>query len=147
MKTVIGIDPDTSKHGVAIYRNCKLVELHSMELMDIVYKIIIPHKTTIINPHLVFSIEDVEAVKGIYTRNIASNAVATTKVAQNVGACKHAYRELIKALDYHSINYVTHKPTRHNWAKNKERFEQITGWNKKSNADTRSAAYFGYLAA
>ena len=49
-------------------------------------------------------------------------------------------------LDKFHIQYVLNRPQRGNWANNKAQFERVTGWTKRSNEDTRAAAYFGYLA-
>ena len=48
-------------------------------------------------------------------------------------------------LDSLGVPYKLHKPQKGNWAKDKARFEKVTGWKGRSNEDTRSAAYFGFL--
>ena len=54
--------------------------------------------------------------------------------------------EIMRELDSRGIPYELHKPSGGNWADNKVRFERVTGWKGRSNPETRSAAYFGYLA-
>ncbi len=92
------------------------------------------------------SIENVMTNKFMYARNNHSSKAAQSKIAIGVGRCQQAQVELARALERHEIPYVLHNPTKGNWANNKALFERQTGWTGRSNADTRSAAYFGYLA-
>ena len=32
---VIGCDPDAARHGIAVYKSGKLIELHNFELFDL----------------------------------------------------------------------------------------------------------------
>jgi hypothetical protein len=143
MKIVIGIDPDTEKHGVAVYTNGRLADLRSLNLIEII-TMILERKE---NEEMIFSIENVCANNFVYSRNMTRNTKVNMSIARNVGACQQSQTELMRALDHYEIKYVLHKPSRGNWAKNKTQFEKVTGWDKRSNEDTRSAAYFGYLAA
>ena len=141
--TVVGVDPDSKAHGVAIYREGKLVALHTMPLMELL------ETATAIESEVtgcLFSIEDVMANQFVYSRNQHSSKAAQSKIAMHIGRCMQAQVELMRALDFMLIDYELHKPTKNNWAKNKPMFEKATGWDKKSNEDTRSAAYMGYLA-
>ena len=63
----------------------------------------------------------------------------------SIGRCQQSQSELMRFLDEYKIKYVLHKPQKNNWAKNKHQFEKVTGWVGRSNEDTRSAAYFGFL--
>lgn len=136
---IVGIDPGSNRHGVAIYNNRKLQSLHNMQAPEIIdtYRYL----------DCLFVIENVTANKGVYGRNDQQTKKAQGKVGQNVGACKQAQVELMRWLDHYSIPYVLYKPQAGNWAetKNKPIFERITGWGGKSNRDNRSAAFFGYL--
>ena len=62
-----------------------------------------------------------------------------------IGRCQQSQVELMRLIDDRNVNYVLHKPQKGNWAKNKAQFEKVTGWTKRSNEDTRAAAYFGWL--
>ena len=141
--TVIGIDPDSSKHGVAVYREGKLVYLSTMPLMNL---LAVADREESDVTGCLFSIEDVMANQFVYARNQHSSKAAQSKIAMHIGRCQQAQVELMRGLDYLQIDYELHKPTKNNWAKNKPMFEKVTGWTKRSNEDTRSAAYFGYLA-
>lgn len=136
---IIGIDPDSKAHGVAVYKGGKLVNLYEANNVGLVERI----KNDC--NHMVFSIEDVCANKFVYGRNNKGGKSLVSNIAMKVGRCQQAQLELMNWLDYLKITYVLHKPQKSNWAKNKAQFEKVTGWNKRSNEDTRSAAYFGYL--
>jgi len=140
MRQIVGIDPDSEKHGVAFYLDGKLVRLEMMNNVEINKEILNPF------PDTLFSIENVMANQFVYTRNVKANKSVQSKIAMHIGRCQQAQIELMRWLDNYGITYVLHKPQAGNWADKKELFERITGWEKQSNADTRSAAYFGYLA-
>ena len=93
------------------------------------------------------SIENVLQNNFIYTRNTKASKAAQSKVALSVGRCQQAMTELMRDLDDAGIMYVMHRPQSGNWANNKAEFERVTKWKESSNADTRSAAFFGYLEA
>ena len=141
--TVIGVDPDSKEHGVAFYRQGKLVGLYFMPLMELIN--IAQSEESEVTGVLV-SIEDVMANQFVYSRNQHSSKAAQSKIAMHIGRCQQSQVELMRALDFMLIDYELHKPTKNNWAKNKPMFEKVTGWTGRSNEDTRSAAYFGYLA-
>ena len=138
---IIGIDPDSKAHGVAIYINGKLAELHSMTLPQIIKNTLpnIPQDT-------VFHIEDVSSQSYVHRQRTkrASNTAVAQKMAWGIGKCAQAEIELRRVLECFGFNYQFHKRSSV-WKKDKRQFEIATGWNKRSNEDTRSAAYFGYL--
>ena len=136
---VIGIDPDSERHGVAVYINGELAELSVLSLMDIF------DRFRGASFPVVFSIENVMAQSFVYTRNNQQSKAAQAKVGVSIGRCQQAQVELMRMLDYIEAPYILHKPSRRNWADDKLAFEKATGWKGKSNADTRSAAYFGWL--
>ena len=140
---VVGVDPDSKAHGVAVYRSGVLSELTSMDLMDVMTFISSEESG---RTSIVFSIEDVMRNKFIYGRNQRSNRKVQDKIAISVGRCQQSQVELVRLLETLNIKYELHRPTINNWANNKSMFEKATGWTKRSNEDTRSAAYFGYLA-
>lgn len=141
-KTVIGIDPDSAAHGVAIYRDGKLCELHEWSLPDIVSNLMMGD-----NKDILFSIEDMKAKKCVYRQNSVSKARAQGEIGRRLGLCQQAQIELERMLDSFGVPYKLHKPTGKNWAENKKEFQLITGWKKPGNKDTRSSAYFGWLDA
>ena len=143
-KIVIGIDPDAEKHGVAIYKDGVLIALHGWTAVQVIeYLNHIEGETH----YLLVSIENVMANQFVYARNQHSNKAAQSKIAMHIGRCQQAQVELMRWLDSFGMHYVLHKPQKGNWADKRDLFERITGWDKQSNEDTRSAAYFGWLEA
>lgn len=137
---VIGVDPDSKKHGVATYVDGNLTELQMLSCVELINEI------NHLGDMALVSIENVLAQNFVYSRNVKSSKAAHAKVALSVGRCQQAQQELMNWLDHFEIPYVLHPPQGGNWANNKPQFEKATGWEGKSNADTRSAAYFGFLA-
>ena len=68
------------------------------------------------------------------------------KMAWGLGKCAQSEIELRRVLEVMGFKYVMHKRNSV-WkkSKNKKQFELVTGWTGRSNEDTRSAAYFGWL--
>ena len=143
MSIVIGIDPDSDAHGVAFYEDGKLYDLREMRLGEILeFCIRQLHE----DYDVLVSIEDVISNKFIYSRNRHSNPKIQSTIAMSIGRNQQSQVELERELSRYGIKYINFKPQKGNWAENKKQFEQVTGWDKRSNKDTRSAAFFGYLA-
>lgn len=141
---IIGCDPDSQANGIAIYRNGKLEKLACMTSVEIVDMI---NRSALQPDEFLFSIENVCANNTVYAKNRQANKEAQSKVAMCVGRNQHAQIEVMRWLDALQIKYVLHRPQTGNWKDKRVLFEKITGWKARSNADTRSAAYFGYLEA
>ena len=139
----IGIDPDSSAHGVAIFDDDQLISLESLPLMELLEEIKTAHLT---QEGCIVAIEDVMRNQFIYQRNSQASKASQSKVAMHVGRCQQSQVELVRALEYHGIALQLFKPDKSNWAKNKAQFEKVTKWTRRSNVDTRSAAFFGFLA-
>lgn len=139
---VIGSDPDSEKHGIAVYRNGRLVELLNLYLVEIRQKI------DSLDGPVVFGIENVLHTNVVYRRNAKESKAAHAKVALSVGRCQQAQVELMRELDYRGVKCHLFKPQAGNWAESENRpmFDRLTGWKGSSNKDNRSAAFFGFLA-
>lgn len=143
---VIGVDPDSEKHGVAIYIDGVLTTLAMWSLMDFL-KSLEGATDTII------SMENTLANNFLYAMGLPDKLSPAQKAKINqdrmrkTGRCQQAQMELMRLLDYLDIPYQLHKPMKGNWAdtKLKGQFERVTGWTGASNQDTRSAAFFGFL--
>lgn len=137
---VIGVDPDSEKHGVAIYQLGKLVTLAKWSLVDFLQQLEGATDTIV-------SLENVMANQFVYGRNVKQSKTVQSKVAMHIGRCQQAQMELMRLLDHLEIPYQLHKPMKGNWAdtKLKGQFERVTGWTGTSSQDTRSAAFFGFL--
>lgn len=137
MSVVVGIDPDSRKYGIAVYREGVLTNLENLKLPQLV-------NFLDSEPVDLYVIEDVLDFGGMYERNRRPGAQGN-RIAQNVGQCKQAQIHLIEFLTYLNHPFIVRAPCKDNWAKNKLFFERATGWTGNSNEDTRSAAYFGFL--
>ena len=137
MAKIVGIDPDSEAHGVAVYVDGKLEFLGNVSLMGI-----------ITDPYFMdghFAIEEVCKQTHLYKKHKTKNARADQGITRRVGMNQQAMQELVRALEWHGVTYELHHPSSA-WKKNTAMFEKITGWKKRSNQDNRSAAYFGFLA-
>lgn len=140
---VIGCDPDSKAHGIAIYRDGKLEQLEQWDISAVL---------TFINgqkdlSNIIFSIENVMKNQMVYARNRQSSKSAESKIAMHIGRCQQSQVELERVLTHFDVNFVRFPPQKGNWSdtKMKPLFKRLTGWNGMSNPDTRSAAFFGYL--
>lgn len=141
-KYVIGIDPGSTKgHGVAVYVNGNLEDLHMMPLMKL-HELLVGIKQY---GSVIVHIEDVYGQKGNW-HGTSQNKKAFAKAAQNTGLCKWAQVEVERMCEHIGVKVVKHKVSS-KWKSQREKsmFEKLTGWNGRSNEDTRSAAWFGYL--
>lgn len=138
---IVGVDPDADKHGVAVYENGKLKHLSMMCRVDLIDKFRYC-------PDVVFSVENVLLTNAIFPKHLRGVGADKVKmnIALKVGRNQQACQELLNDLAYYGIPYILQKPTSM-WKKDKSLFEKVTGWDKRSNEDTRSAAYFGWLIA
>lgn len=143
MSFIYGVDPDSAAFGVAKYLDGLLIELCMLPLVELINSA----NARMQDGHdVLFSIENVLANQFVYTRNRKTSKAAQSKVAMSIGRCQQAQVELQRMLDHYKIPYVLHKPQSGNWADKRELFQKVTGWKGNSNPDTRSAAYFGFLA-
>ena len=139
---VLGCDPDSEAHGIAIYRDGKLEQLEKWNISDLIT--FLAGSDDLDN--LLFSIEDVMRNQFVYARNRHSSKSAQSKIAMHIGRCQQSQVELERVLTHFGVKYELHSPSRKNWHNDKALFERVTGWSKRSNDDNRSAAYFGFLA-
>lgn len=140
---IIGIDPDSKAHGVAIYVNGKLSVLESMPLMKL-HDTITQFK--IGGLEMAIHIEDVCANNAVFMPRGSSKQGESKARHRTLGMCQQAQLEVERMAEYHDIKVVKHKISS-NWksAKHKSIFELATKWKGRSNEDTRSAAYFGFV--
>lgn len=139
---IIGIDPDSKSHGVAVYRDGKLDLLCSRQLLGLFDMINTLKGEGMVQIH----IEDVCAINATFSKQFVKNRRAETTVSRSVGMCQQAQAEVERMAEYLGVPVFKH-PISSKW-KDAETGNQIMaklGWSGKSNEDTRSAAYFGYL--
>ena len=138
-KIIIGCDPDSDKSGFAIYKNGSLHDLLCMRLLDFI-DFCESNKRKDMELH----IENVCGTSPAFTANKAPSQAAKLKVAQNIGQCKQVQIEIERIATSYNIKIV-HHPISSKWKKTQGEFKKLTGWQSRSNEDTRSAAYFGYV--
>lgn len=142
-KYVIGVDPDCKKSGVATFEDGKLVSLHNLDLLTFIGVC----NDWVGVEDVTFVIEDGNLISGLYHRNTNRNKAVQHKISECVGANKQRATDLIDIAKHYGIKVVTQKPRKGNWSDKTETFQKWTGWNKQSNPETRSAAFFGYMYA
>ncbi len=141
-KLIIGIDPDSKAHGIAVFKSNHLTDLDCMNLVEIVE---LMRKLKAASVEVKFIIEDVAARSFIYSRNCKKSKAAHAKVSNSVGKCQQSQIELMRFIEFFGFEIELIKPHRGNWADDEATFKKHTGWKGRSNPDKRSAAYFGWL--
>lgn len=137
---VIGVDPDSKKYGVAVWVDGMLQSLLSINTVQF------SEFVAAQQPGTKFVVEDVAANNFIYRQNTQGmNMAAANKVAQSVGRCKQAQIVAEQFIQHYEFELIRQKPTKGNWAKDRNMFERITGWKGQSNEDKRSAAFLAFL--
>jgi hypothetical protein len=138
----IGIDPDSNKSGIAVYKNGKLIHCKSMTLMNFMDLLIGIKKDGHIHAH----IENVCGNNARFAKSGVKNAKAATAVNRSIGMVQQAQQELERMLDHLGIGYTLHAiDSKWKSQRGKREFELVTGWKGQSNEDSRSAAYFGFI--
>ncbi len=143
---VIGCDPGSTKgHGIAVYRDGKLTELAMMRHEEL-RKWISSERSNI--DHIAFSIENNLTSKSTWRASSAKSKPLAAKMGNGVGKLQWAQEVLHEMLDCYGIPYILQTPAS-TWKSgaSADQFKMVTGWEGRSNEDTRSAAYFGWLVA
>lgn len=145
LKVDIGIDPDSKAHGVAVYENKHLKRLVCLPAVGIIAMRSSFQKSDAMR--VTWHIENVAKRNIVFPHKLMSDHMANMKVAHSIGRCAQSQLELENLIRYFwpEDKIILCKISKE-W-KNKEgklQFERMTGWNKQSNEDSRSAAYFGF---
>lgn len=145
-KIIIGIDPSAQEkgHGCAFYPDGKLFSLEMYQLMELYFSIK-RHMDNCPSDEIEVHIENVAGKKAAW-HNKKGNKKSISGSAQDIGKCKQSQVEVERMLDYLGVKVVKHQVSSM-WKSqdSKKQFEKVTGWKGRSNEDTRSAAWFGYL--
>jgi hypothetical protein len=143
-KLIIGCDPDVDGKGFAIYEGSVLTVLGAFTLIEL-----IPFFRDDCGYEIELHIEDLCANKSsAFSHHRADSPAVKYKKSESVGRCKQVQLEVEKIAEHFNIKIVRYKVSK-KWkdAAGRKEFERITGWTGRSNPDTRSAAYFGYLGS
>lgn len=142
----IGIDPDSAGNGAAIFEDGKLILLKNMSAAALTLFCI----PLVENPEnrVRFHIEDVKATSAVFKERFKKGEKLESKLmkAQNLGMCKQAQTEVEAIAQLLEIKIFKYGISSR-WKSQQEKalFERATGWKGRSNEDTRSAAFFGFL--
>lgn len=149
-KVIIGCDPDSNKSGFAKYKDGKLVELDSLPIINAFYYFQQEYESCVN-----------EGVKiELHIENLLGNRCSSfnwrhgqgkrvhAKISESVGRCKQVQFEIERIAEHFGIK-VVHHPVSSKWKNQggKKEFERLTGWSGRSNEDSRSAAWFGFLGS
>jgi len=139
---VVGIDPDSKKHGVAILSGTKIIMMGSLDTDALVSRLTIEAKLS----KLLIKLEDVNRVSAIYQRPGTSRQ-QMLKIAQNVGACKVVAKQLLERLVSAGLRVNMVNPLPRGLSgkiHTNESFCRLTGWAGKTNGDNRDAAMIAF---
>ena len=157
-KVSIGVDPDSKKSGFAVFVDGKLESLHNLAIEDVeAFLEPFNRETTVVH------VEDVTkrtsaftalAITGIKlpaspTARVyitKSQLLRALKIAQDVGRNKASEENVVNIIRKLGHTVKLHEPSK-KWKEGAEakEFKRITGWSGRSNPETRSASWFGYI--
>lgn len=142
-KIIIGCDPDSNESGFSFYVDGKLEKLVNMSLIEFYNSLLdIP-----CHHNIELHIENVNGnSSNAFHVKSKDPLPVKLKKAEHIGKCKQVQIEVERIASIFDIKIVHHKVSKM-WKDQtgKQAFEQLTGWKGRSNEDTRSAAYFGFL--
>ena len=145
-KLIIGCDPDVDGKGFAIYEDGVLIALKAYSLIEL-FEYIQDLTCVWFTEGIELHIEDLNGNKSSsFNHNEKQSKQVQNKISESVGRCKQMQLEVEKIAEHFDIKIVRY-PVSSQWKNSagKKEFERLTGWKGRSNEDTRSAAYFGYL--
>jgi len=147
MKLVLGIDPDSDKHGIAVYRNGALSELLNLNTIQL-YKHITEHeKVALKRGEIEIHMENPKGNNSsAFSHRPSDPQGVKFKKSEGVGRVKQAQHSIEQMAEELGIEVKLYRNSSA-WKKgsDKKLFERATGWTGRSNEETRSAAYFGKL--
>jgi hypothetical protein len=138
MMLVVGIDPDTQKHGVAVVKDGIIQQLYTLgnkSLIELLNDLARQYQLRI-------KLEDINAFKPVI-QGPGQSRNQMMKIAQNIGAVKYAAELLVQELSAAGFTVEMVLPlqgARSGKRYNADAFNRLTGWQGKSNADNRDAA-------
>ena len=96
-KIVIGVDPDSKAHGVAVYIDGRLSRLECLTLYWLVDALeFYSHSENEIDVH----IEDVCAMNAVFRQRQGSNQSINMKMSNSVGKCQQSQIELERFIHH-----------------------------------------------
>lgn len=151
INVIYGIDPDSDRHGVSVWRRSDYGKFLLCELLNVNTIQLYKHLTTfekqaLSRSELEIHMENPLGVKGVFSQRTGHGKSVDLMIAQKTGMVKQAQRSLMQMADELGVKYVLHKNSGC-WKKGAQKtiFERVTGWHGRSNEETRSGAYMGWL--
>lgn len=143
-KVILGVDPDSSRNGIAVVKNGVLVELLNMNVIQLYIHLTEFEKVALRNGDIEIHMENVKKSKAVWHAQGMNKSIAAM-AAQKVGMCKQAQTSIEQMAEELKIPVTLYRPSSM-WKKDKKDFERVTNWTGRSNEDTRSASYFSFCA-
>lgn len=139
---IIGIDPDAAKCGVCWIWGGGSIQIESSSPWAICNCMV-----TIWQYHSVkIAIENVENIKPTFARK--TNQAGMLKIAQNVGMVKQSARMMIETARMNGMEVILVPPgVGKQVKKNAKLFNELSGWQGRSNEDQRDAWAIATYAA
>lgn len=146
-KVIYGVDPDSKNHGVAVYRDGTLCELINLNTIQLYIHLSNHEKTAIRAGELEIHMENPNGnSSSSFSHHPRDTNVVKFKKSESVGRVKQAQVSVEQMAEELGIPVFLHKNSKC-WKKGNDAvlFNRITGWQGRSNEETRSAAFFGHL--
>lgn len=141
--TLIGVDPDREKSGVALYRAStgKIEELQTLSFFDLFDYLKAKRES---ESDLVVVVEAGHKIQGNWHIRASDSARKAAKVGSYVGGNHQVGQKIIEMCEYLNIPYQEKIPSRRKV--DAETFRKITGWTGRTNQECRDAGLlvFGY---
>lgn len=139
----IGIDPDVNKSGFASWNKPTktLTQVTTVSFFDLFDTLNDSLRLNLFP--IVMHIEGGWLNEKSNFRQIAGTKTAGERIAKNVGANHQIGKLIIEMCIYLNISFIVRKPITPRFA-NQKYFKLVTGWQKQTNADARSAANYVY---
>lgn len=141
-RTIIAIDPDTDKSGIATVVSGKLLSLDTMDFFEILDAAKVWKEKGVL-----VLLEHVDNSRGMYARKGAKNAGIKASIAQKVGRVKHAAGQITQVLERAGVEFLLVPPLVLPEKKRAKKgtgaaefFNALTGWQGRTSEDKRDAA-------
>lgn len=135
----IGIDPDVDKSGVAVWNGKQITSLSTMEFFDVISMLQSQRMhTEVTDNRCIIYIEGgwLNQPSNFHSKETGSRR--REKIAKNVGANHQIGKLFVEYCKRIGLDYVVLRPEQRKW--DCETFKKITGWEGRTNSETRDAA-------
>ena len=148
-KVIIGIDPDSNKYGISVYRSGALCELLNVNIIELYIHLTTHEKMALRAGEIEIHMENPKgSSSSAFNHKPSDPARVKFKKSEGVGMVKQSQSAVEQMAEILNIPVVLHRNSSA-WKKGTqaELFKRVTGWKGRSNEETRSASYFGWLGS